>query len=113
MNSPIKVVLDTNIFINARFKREGVKYRIINDCIDGVLQALYTDKLKAEAERMLDKFGASAIYKNRVKAYFYAATYVENPVDLKVCEDPADDMFLECAVSGEANYIISDADHLK
>jgi predicted nucleic acid-binding protein len=34
-------------------------------------------------------------------------------VDLNVCEDPADNMFVECAVSGGADYIISEDRHLR
>lgn len=36
------------------------------------------------------------------------AEAVEPTVRLRVCRDPNDDKFLECAVAGEAEYIISE-----
>ena len=41
------------------------------------------------------------------------ATLVRSDVAIRMSRDPTDDKFLECAVSGEANYVVSaDADLL-
>jgi len=41
------------------------------------------------------------------------ATLVRPDVAIRMSRDPTDDKFLECAVSGEANYVVSaDADLL-
>jgi putative PIN family toxin of toxin-antitoxin system len=108
-----KVVVDTNVFVVARFKKEGASFRLIHDCIVGAVRALYTSKIKAETERVLEGTAASQTFMDRVDAFYYTATEVEDTIDLKVCEDPSDDMFFECAVAGCADYIISEDKHIR
>jgi len=40
------------------------------------------------------------------------ATLVRSDVAIRMSRDPTDDKFLECAVSGEANYVVSADDLL-
>ena len=40
------------------------------------------------------------------------ATVVTLTITLQVVEDPKDNMFVECAVAGQADYIVSNDDHL-
>ena len=35
------------------------------------------------------------------------AQWIDVPLQIRVCRDPRDDMFLELAVSGRADYIVS------
>ncbi len=109
----MRVVVDTNVLVVARFKEGGTERKLLEDCIGKVHLALYTPPIEEEANRVLTKTGASAAFLGKVYRFFSSAELVQEVIDLKICADPSDDMFLECAVSGKANYLISEDGHLR
>lgn len=109
----MRVVVDTNVFVAARFKKRGASKRMMDDCIDRTIEALYVPRMKEEAVRVLTKVGASESFMERLARFYDSAVLVEDPVYLKVCEDPDDNIFVRCAVSGAARYIISSDAHLR
>lgn len=113
MKQTPSVVVDTNIFVVARFKKKGAPKRLMQDCIDGKVKAMYNRKIRDEAYRILPKVGASEIFMERLENYFERALEIKGLLRLKVCQDPQDDMFLECALIGDADYIISHDMHLR
>jgi uncharacterized protein len=109
----MKVVVDTNVFIVNRFKKEGARKRLIDDCIDHRVDALYTEKMRDEAARMLKKYQASKAYRKKVRDFFLSAYLIEEFPLLYVCNDPADNKFVRCAVAGDAQYIITEDKQLR
>jgi len=110
----MKVVIDTNIFIAGRWRKRGSARRLINDCINGKLEALYTPDTRWENEHVLKKVRPPADYWTLIQQFFDAATYMpETEVpQIQASEDPDDDKFLACALGGQAEYIISSDHHL-
>lgn len=109
-----KVVLDTNVFISGIFWA-GASREIIDHAREGRVIAYISDKIIQEIrEKLLKKFHLSV-----EEAEFFIIdiqTYTELTevtTKIKVVEaDPTDDKFIECAVSCDADFIISGNHHL-
>lgn len=71
--------------------------------LQGILEVLYRPLLRERFPQM-----ASLPELHEVLRILDMAEVVEPTVRLRVCRDPNDDKFLECAVAGEAEYIISE-----
>jgi putative PIN family toxin of toxin-antitoxin system len=111
-----RIVADTNIYISALFWH-GNPYKLIHLCFEGKAKLVVSKPIIEELERVLlteEKF-----HMEREDVAMYSRIILSNAdlvapnFTLKVIEkDPADDRILECAVEGEANYLISGNKHL-
>lgn len=114
-----KIVVDTNIFINATFARESSSAAIIGLIYAGELELLITPQIEREYRQQLSPAyiqrrwsGPAKDVAARIAAARERATCIEVTVTITDSPDPADNKFLECAVSGETDYVISSDDDL-
>ena len=110
-----RVVLDTNVTISATFWR-GHPRLVLDLARQGRLTLLSSAPIEAELIRVLSypKFGLTAAEMLPIVSdirRFAQFVDVTSSVDV-VSEDPTDNRFLECALDGEANYIVSGDHHL-
>ena len=110
-----RIVLDTNVTISALFWR-GYP-RLLYDLVKGgKVILLFNTKIEAELIRVLaySKFGlTSAEIFPIIKHLRKHAHFVEEKSDIEIIkDDPTDNIFLECAIDGHADYIISGDHHL-
>jgi putative PIN family toxin of toxin-antitoxin system len=111
---PERVVFDTNIWISGILWR-GDAHRCLLLARTGLVRVVYCDQMLAElCEKLRKAFGFSG---DRIQAVVYdvrrMAEHVEIPDELHVVDaDPDDDMFVECAVVGKAQTIVSHDRHL-
>jgi uncharacterized protein len=111
----MQVVLDTNVTISAFFWRSYS--RTVYDLVcEGKMTLLSSIKIEAELIRVLayPKFGLTPaeilpIVNNLIRHTHFIE--VRSKIDVSK-EDPTDNMFLECAQDGKADYIISGDHHL-
>lgn len=114
------VVLDTNVIISALLSTQGAPAEIIRRWEADEFEVVTSPPLLAELERALTypqvkkylKFSPAEIetFLTHLKT---VATIVEPELTLNVIvQDPADNRVLECAVAGEAAYIVSGNTHL-
>ncbi len=109
----VAVVLDTNIFVAAYWAPRSASARIIGACIDGTLRAIYTNESKGETLAVLRQIRIPQDYVRRLDAYWERGELVEAvAVDDVPIEDPEDRKFLEAAMGGEADFLVSNDDHL-
>ena len=123
-NNKLKIVVDTNIFINGMIFSDKNK-----DCDDLILKIYDMIEINKIAELVFsqDTIGELIyVMKNMVKhnidstekqlEFLHAIldliyiSYTVNTSNTKLkveCLDPTDNMFLKCAVQSKANYIIS------
>jgi uncharacterized protein len=109
-----RVVADTNIFISA-LMFGGLPGSFLDLAFVGSFQLVTSPVLLDELDEKLRlKFGLSANDADLVRAKLEKTALVVAPgIALKVItEDPDDDRVLECAVAGEADYIVSGDRHL-
>lgn len=110
-----RVVLDTNVIISSLFW-SGPPRDVYNLIQENKIIMLLSEDMEREFIRVLGypKFGLSA------KEILPLVIHLRNNVELirptaslsVITADPTDNIFLECAVDGSADYIISGDKHL-
>jgi putative PIN family toxin of toxin-antitoxin system len=110
-----KVVLDTNVTISALFW-EGNPRKIYDLVRHGNLIMLLSDDMEKEFIRVLG-YGKFALSPQEVMPFLRNLRTHAQHVDTEskisiVIADPTDNIFLECALDGGANSIISGDRHL-
>lgn len=109
----VRVVLDTNVFVAAYWAPESASSRIIEACMSGVIKPIYTAPVKREVLSVLGQIKVRDSYLEWLEPYWAAAEQVEAVrVDDIHIDDPADRKFLEAAAGGEADFIVTNDDHL-
>jgi len=112
----VKVVFDTNVVASASFWR-GAPFECLTAWAQGRCEAVVSPALLAEYHETLEELRQD--YPKREPAEWVAAlteaAELVFPTDRATgaTPDPADEMVLECALAGEADFIVSgDKKHL-
>lgn len=110
-----KIVLDTNAIISALFWK-GNPRRILDSVKAGKYKLLTSTQIEEELIRVLGypKFGLTAQEILPIIIDYRLYTFkiqINTRLDI-IKEDPTDNIFLECAQNGKADYIISGDHHL-
>ena len=109
-----KIVIDTNNLISA-FGWEGKSRDLLRKVIDKEYELVISVKQLEELKNVLDypKFKFSEEQKRKfLEIIFKTAAVIDTKLKLDVCDDEKDNMFLECAIEGKADYLISGDDDL-
>jgi putative PIN family toxin of toxin-antitoxin system len=111
----LKIVLDTNVFISGVFFK-GPPQKILTAWRDGRIKILISEEIIEEYRRvgeLLSKQFPGIEYGPIVQLLAINARFVQpKKLSAQVCADPDDDKFLECAISGNSNFIVSGDKHL-
>lgn len=107
----MRAVLDTNVLISGIFW-SGSPSKILDAWTDEKFNIVVSEPILAEYSRVLKNFEkrkkrTDGIARSWILYIAQNSILVEVSKEFKICRDPFDDMFLECAVSGRAEYIIS------
>jgi putative PIN family toxin of toxin-antitoxin system len=110
MNSP-RVVVDTNTLVSAALIEGSTPDRAIRRAFGNGALLASPDTLDEATEVLIrEKFDQYASQERRhelLEALADQSTVVEPTVAVEACRDPDDNKFLELAVEGEADLIIS------
>ena len=106
----IRVVLDTNIIVSALLQPLGPPAQVFVLAIGNTVQLCISGRIYAEYDEVIrrPRFGqsetsiAGALHTIREKGLWVRPTEI-----IRVCSDPDDDMFLECARAAEAQYLVT------
>jgi putative PIN family toxin of toxin-antitoxin system len=113
----IKVVIDTNVYISGTFWT-GKPKRVINMAKRGEFDVITSEELLEELKDVLTREDknfkisekeADKIIEN-IRSY---AKLVKSTQKVTVCRDTKDNMVIECAIEGGADYILSGDPDLK
>ena len=106
-----RIVIDTNIFVSqvlnylskpslAVLKAEQTAEILISKAIfDEIAQVLH--------RRKLERFISAAVREAAIERIRSIARWIEPPSPIRACRDPKDDKFLEVAVHGRADVIVT------
>ena len=112
----IKVILDTNTHISALGWKEGNPRKVLDLCILGKCRLIESIELIKEFVSVISRPKFSFINeeeRNQLLIFLLQISILVEPKQkFNVCEDPKDNMILECAVEGNADYIVSGDYHL-
>ena len=108
-----RVVLDTNLFVAAFWNPRSASARVLEACEEDRLHVLISPAVRREVFRILRNARTSSEHQERVANLLDAAEEVHPTRSLRLVPDDAvDDKFLECALEGRADTVISSDDHL-
>jgi len=109
----MKIVLDTNVLVSGIFWG-GVPEKILELAINGEVEIYATEEILNEYFRIIEKIGKKdKDLCSQWKMLLIQIVKIVQPINkIKICRDPKDDMFLECALSSRSKYIVSGDDDL-
>jgi len=112
----LRVVLDTNVLVSAILKKGGNEWDILQKVSDKKIVSLTSEDMLHEFARVMSKprFENSKEEVDEWLLFLARMSYLVIPAKrLNVIrDDPSDNKILECAVCGNAHYIISGDKHL-
>ncbi len=111
----MKVVLDTNVLISGIFFG-GPPLEILGAWKDGRIELLISNEVLDEYQRVAWKLAEklSDVDVERILQIIrdHSILVSTSGVSVAVCSDPDDDKFIECAIAGNADVIVSGDRHL-
>ena len=107
----MRVVLDTNVLVSGLLKPEGNERRVLRLGLSATrMTLLLSPAIMREYEAVLPrprlKLTASDVSQT-LSAIRAAGEWVEPNLTLRVTKDEPDNRFLECAVAGQAAYMVT------
>ena len=109
----LKVVIDTNILIDAWGDNLSYTRKIIDEVLTGNIQAYASHKIWREYQLILDRLVNHPAHHELANNFFSAVEIVEPKRRVDVVKyDREDNKFFEAAIEGKAEYIISNDSHL-
>ncbi len=112
----LRVVLDTNVLISAIGWR-GNPRKVLTLCIEGKVGLLQSQETLKELKRVLqrERFNFIPVEKREVLLRHLTGISIKvtpNENVEVITEDPGDNKFLDCALAGKADYVVSGDKHL-
>jgi hypothetical protein len=107
------VVIDTNIFMGARYNPRSSSARILEMCASGRCIPLLTPKIEQEMKAVLRQARKDQEFRRKLRFFMRRAERIEIERELPLLmEDPADNKFLNCALFGKADFLVTSDRHL-
>ncbi len=103
----MRIVLDTNVLIDAFRDEYSYEKRIIDEVINGSLEAFANNQTLRENKLILNQLISSADYEQTMRDFFGQVNPVQNRRQISVVSDPEDNKILESAVEAKADYLIT------
>lgn len=110
----LRVVIDTNVIISALYFTKGNAWQIVTWAIEGNIRNIYSEFILEEVQSVLEKkflWHSSKIEKAIIQIELFSEK-VSPEKHLTVIPYRPDNRILECAVEGQADFIISGDHHL-
>jgi len=116
----MRAVIDTNILVRAMLKPQGSVGPVVDFLRDGHYVLLYSEATLAELidvlsrPRMVHRYGITADEVEALCALVVRRGELVQPSrTITACRDPKDDKFLEVAVEGQADAIVTGDEDLE
>ena len=111
----MKIILDTNVFISGIFF-SGPPSQILKAWQNKSFQIVLSEQILIEYQKVADEL--SSKYPQVDIAPIIELVTIHGQlidaqgIDISICEDPDDDKFIECAIAGKCDIIVSGDKHL-
>lgn len=114
---PLRIVLDANVIISALIRSDSVPGRILRAVVEGeAVQMVTSDPLLAELQAAIEYPRLQRYLKmseQDKEAFVVLLEQIADPVNIGdcqtpgICRDPKDEPYLQTALAGRADYIVS------
>jgi len=117
---PVKAVIDTNVMVSGLFAESGTIAEVMELWVDGRFELIVSEEILSELHRVLHKPSIKKHFNPteeeieefleviRERAVMTPNLYRTD----RIKDDPTDNKFLEAAVEGKADFIVSGDRHL-
>jgi len=120
MDSLIRLIVDTNVFVSGIINKNGYPGRILQAVRSGIVELITSDAMIDELLRVLNyprirKYSHvnDELIRSVAALLLYQTERVEPKIHIELSKDPYDNCFLEAAVTGKVNALITgDRSHL-
>ena len=106
----MRIILDTNVFISGIFF-SGPPSQILKAWQNKSFQIVLSEQILSEYQRVAEelsyKYTKVDIEPIIELVTIHALLIDTNGIDISICEDPDDDKFIECAIAGKCDIIVS------
>jgi putative PIN family toxin of toxin-antitoxin system len=117
----LRAVIDTNVLVSALIRRQGVSGQVLRHLRNGSFTILYSVPLMVELVNVLSRLHIQSKYHVQsddiialINVIRLRGELVSPNQMVEACRDPKDNRFLEAALEGKADMIVSgDADLLE
>lgn len=107
----IRVIFDTNVLISATLLRHSVSRQAFDQAINRstVLSSLATlaEIMEVIRRPQFDRYVTIAERREFLSALIRNTTLIAILASVAICRDPKDNKFLELAVNGQADFVVS------
>lgn len=119
----IKIVIDTNVFISGVLTPGRAPAQLLELVLSGTVKLVISPQIIQEIQRVIEYPGIIKLMKKRkleakelektIFRIMRVAQITSGAVMVQgVAADPSDDIFLACALEGQAEFIVSGDHHL-
>lgn len=105
--SSVTVLIDTNVFMAARWKRGGFGFRILEKAASGELPLVWCSELKEEVFRILNRTRSSEEFLELAQRCFPRELEVESGPRRNFGAGRVDDILIGCCLSNPVDVLIS------
>ena len=104
----MKVVIDTNVLVSGIFW-DGKPEQLLRKMIDNEIEVYASFKILNEYIRVIERIAKNndKIVESWKNLFIDLLNLIEVPIKVDVCRDSKDNMFLECAIASDSEYLIS------
>ncbi len=106
----IRVVIDTNILVSALLRPDSLPAAVLMLALSGDVQLCVSDAVFAEYNEVIRRPHLKRppeVIEGMLQSIQKLGHWVKPGVQVEACTDPDDNMFLECAQAGGANYLVT------
>ena len=106
----IRVVIDTNILVSALLQPEGLPAAVLMLALSGRIRFCVSDPVFTEYDEVIrrPRFKRSPhVIEGTLQSIRKLGYWVKPNIRVEKCTDPDDDVFLECAQTAEADYLVT------
>jgi len=111
MRTPERVIVDTNVFVSRLLRFDSVPgravARAIHTAVILVSEATITELSDVLAQAKFDRYVTVEQRLQFIRLIASTATFVPIIHPIRECRDPKDDKFLEVALNGRADVIVT------
>jgi uncharacterized protein len=106
-----RIVIDTNVFISALLIKKSVPFQVFSIAFEqGIIlysDATFTELQQVIFRRKFDRYLTSEERSIFLVKFANELEYIEIKEEIQVCRDAKDDKFLELAVNGNADLVVT------
>jgi putative PIN family toxin of toxin-antitoxin system len=111
-----RIVIDTNVYVSRLIREKSIPGRAVgrawSEAVTLVSDATLEELRVVLRRQKLVRYIQPETIEPYIARVWQLALYISNPSPIRACRDPRDDKFLEVAVHGHADLIVTGDDDL-